>query len=81
MSYRRKTRSRAVRGLGPSGAGVASRRVRRDLDLRANVAQLARRLAQRDVVPRVRERVSRCEAANVRADDYDVEWRMSRRPP
>jgi hypothetical protein len=43
------------------------------LDPRAHVAEFARRLEKRDAVPRVRERVGCCEAAETRADDDDVE--------
>ena len=50
-----------------------ARRVGRDLDTRADVAELARGLEQRDAVPCVRERVRRREAADSCADDDDVQ--------
>ena len=50
-----------------------ARRVGRDLDPRADVAQLARRLEQRDAVPGVRERVHRRETADSRAYDDGVQ--------
>jgi len=48
-----------------------SRRIGRDLDPRAHVAQLARGPEQRDAVPCVRERVRCGEAADACADDDD----------
>ena len=63
---------RAQRGA-EAPAQQESRRVGRDLDPCADVAQLARRLEQRDAVPRLGERVRRREPAESRADDDDVE--------
>ena len=63
---------RAQRGAEPP-AEQEARRVGRDLDPRADVAQLARRLEQRDAVPGVRERVRRREPADSCADDDHVQ--------
>jgi len=63
---------RAQRGAEPP-AEQEARRVGRDLDPRADVAQLACRLEQRDAVPGVRERVRRREPADSCADDDHVQ--------
>ena len=80
MSYRRETIGLGSAPFvgsagprGPSAAGVALRWVRRDLDPRVKVAQLAGRFEQCVVVPCVRARVSGYEAVNARADYSDVE--------
>ena len=49
------------------------RRVGRDLDPRAHLAQHMRTIERRDAVPVMWECVGRGEATNARADDDDVE--------